>query len=107
MRVFLFLALLSSSAFADVYRCTVAGKTVYQDSPCPNARLVANSNALSPSRADYQTALDRVAKERDFVARQAQARSVQGSIVTLTQQVIPGPLPGSSGRVDRYNFPRR
>jgi len=44
------LAFLASPALADVYKCGSGNKTIYQDSPCPNAKLIGNANSLPLSQ---------------------------------------------------------
>jgi len=56
MKAIIFLALVASPALADVYRSTSAGKTVYQDTPCVNAKVVENINGLPPSRTEQMKA---------------------------------------------------
>lgn len=106
------LACAVSPAVADVYRCTSGKKTIYQDVPCANAKVIDNINGLPPSPAEQMNAFDRAAKDQAQVTRLRHEREVEEQmasrrqVVTVDPTIAPAP-PSSppantSGRPDRY-----
>lgn len=93
-----------SPALADVYRCTSGGKTIYQDTPCTNAKVVENINGLPPSRAEQMNAVQRAHRDRNLAAQLSQSReSNERSVVTVTQtRVAPRSVSARSNGPDRY-----
>jgi hypothetical protein len=104
MKAIIFLALMASPALADVYRCTSGGRTVYQDMPCANARVVGNINGLPPSQAEQTKTIQRADRDRNLAAELVRNReSHERSAVTMTQtRVAPKPASTKSNRPDRY-----
>lgn len=104
MKAIIVLALVASPALADVYRCTSGGKTVYQDTPCANAKVVENINGLPPSRADQLNAVQRAHRDRNLAAQFSRNReSNERSVVTITQTVAaPRPTSPRPNGPDRY-----
>lgn len=105
------LALAASPAVADVYRCTSGNKTVYQDTPCPNAKLVENPNGLAPTRAEQMRASERAAHDQATLTRLHQQREIDERMASRRQaDTVAPPAPTSpsyrpantSGRPDRY-----
>ncbi|MGE4340386.1 MAG: DUF4124 domain-containing protein [Pigmentiphaga sp.] len=94
MRVLLVLSLFSPLASADVYRCTINGKTVYQDKPCDNAQLVDNYNALPPDPIEHQRAKQRAAKDRSDLAKKEFKRQMDeaSSSITIQRRATSGGL---------------
>ena len=111
MKATIVLALVASPpALADVYRCTSGGKTVYQDVPCVNAKVVDNINGLPPSRAEQTKALQRAHTDRNLAAQLSRNRgSNERSVVTVTQTAFdPRPaLPKPNGPDRYYDRPDR
>lgn len=64
MRWILVIAVASSPAYADMYKCQAGGKTVYQDTRCPNAKVVNNVNGKAPPLEDQINAMYRAASDR-------------------------------------------
>jgi hypothetical protein len=110
MKTIIVLALVASPALADVYRCTSGGKTVYQDTPCANAKVVDNINGLPPFHGEQTKALQRAHRDRDLAAQLSQNRkSNERSVVTVTQTAFdPRPaLPKPNGPDRYYDRPDR
>lgn len=104
MKAIIVLALVASPTLADVYKCTSGGKTVYQDVPCANAKVVENINGLPPSRAERTKALQRAHTDRNLAAQLSRNReSNERSVVTVTQTVVaPSPASPRPNGPDRY-----
>lgn len=105
MKHILLLALVVSPAFADVYKCKSGSKTIYQDSPCPNAKVIDNVNALAPAREEQIKAMQRTIRERDLVERlnKNNTREAKESTVTFTEETLsPRPATPKTNRPDRY-----
>jgi hypothetical protein len=111
MKLLLILALVTTPAFADVYKCKVGSKTVYQDLPCANAKIIDNVNALPPTAEAQSQAQARAASERAFVDQRTQARAIEeaqtagSNRVTTMPSYAPSPSVrprNTSGRPDRY-----
>ncbi|MDO9008526.1 MAG: hypothetical protein Q7U80_09915, partial [Thiobacillus sp.] len=62
--VIVVLACVVSPVLADVYRCNSGSKTIYQDEPCTNAKVIANINGQEPSRHEQMMAMDRATREQ-------------------------------------------
>ena len=107
MKRILVLVLLATPAFADdIYRCTAGKKTIYQDKPCANARVIENVNALPPTPEEQAKALERARRDQQRVMQQREAdarRGGQSSTLTLRQQSEAAtPANQATGRPDRY-----
>jgi hypothetical protein len=111
MKPFLVLALIATPAFADVYKCNIDGKTVYQDVACANARRIDNLNGLPPTPEAMSQAQARAARESAFVDQQKQARATDEARDARSNRAHPAPKSPSpssarpqntSGRPDRY-----
>jgi hypothetical protein len=104
MKVMIVLALVTSPALADVYRCTSGGKTVYQDAPCVSAKVVENINGLPPSHAEQMNAVQRAHRDRNLAAQLSQNReSNERSVVTVSQTAVAlRPASLRSDGPDRY-----
>jgi len=105
------LALIATPAFADVYKCKAGSKTVYQDFPCANAKVIDNVNALPPTPEAQSQAQALATREQAFVDQRAQARALEEAQtsrpnrVTTTPAYTPSPYVrprNTSGRPDRY-----
>ncbi len=108
--VIVMLACVASPAFADAYRCNAGGKTIYQDTPCPNAKVIDNYNSLAPSSLAQMKAMERATKERALAERLSATRATESTSVTSTQTTArPNPAPKTNrpdkyyDRPDRYN----
>jgi hypothetical protein len=96
------LACVASPALADAYRCNAGGKTIYQDTPCPNAKLIDNGNSPAPSRLEQTKAMERAAKERTLAERLSATRAAETPSITSAQTTVrPNPAP-QTNRPDRY-----
>jgi len=110
MKLLAVLAFLATPALADVYRCDAGRKTVYQDQPCPNAKVIDNINALPPPRQEQVRAMDRASRERAYVDQRARAREAEEERSKAARQTIDAKPAKSradradkhSGRSDRY-----
>lgn len=101
--VIVMLACVVSPALADVYRCNVGGRTIYQDKPCPNARVIGNINGLAPARHEQLKAMERVAREQALVKRLNDVRAAENPSVTLIQKTVsPSVVAPRTNRPDRY-----
>ncbi len=100
--VIVMLACVTSPAFADAYRCNAGGKTIYQDTPCPNAKVIDNYNSQAPSSLEQMKAMERATKEQALAERLSETRAAESSSVTSTQTTVrPNPAP-KTNRPDRY-----
>lgn len=88
MKLLLVLALVVTPALADVYRCTVGQKTIYQDQPCPNAKVIDNINALPASRQEQIKAMERIARERSIVEQRVKAREAEAAKSAQSRQTV-------------------
>ena len=61
---FLLLALQTSVAIADAYRCTESGRVVISNSPCAASRVARDDN---PSAAAYNQAQNDLARQRAYL----------------------------------------
>lgn len=107
MKHILVLAFVVSPAFADVYKCNTGNKTIYQDSPCPNAKVIDNFNGQAPSRQEQINAMERAAKERAHLdqlskAREAEAQAQSRRVTTPQTTVSPSPVARKPNGHDRY-----
>lgn len=104
MKAIIFLALVASPALADVYRCASGGKTVYQDTPCSNAKIVENINGLPPSRAEQLKAVQRAHRDRSLAAQLSQIREAneRGVVTVMQTAVAPRRASPSPNGPDRY-----
>jgi len=97
-----------SQAWADVYRCTSGGRTIYQDAPCANATLIENINGLPPSRSEQMKAIERANRERHLIAEVSRDRETNERNVTITQTALRSrPAPRPSGPDRYYDRPDR
>lgn len=98
------LALLASPALADVYKCSSGNKTIYQDSPCPNAKLIGNANSLPLSQQQQIQAKERVEKERALLDKFSKAHEADTPNTDAQSTGTGGPRPVSSksSGSDRY-----
>lgn len=97
---------MASPAFANVYKCNSGGKTVYQDEPCANAKVVDNINALPPSRSEQIKAVQRAQNERNLAEQLGRNREArEPSVISVTQTAVsPGSaLPSRPNGPDRYH----
>lgn len=104
--VFVVLACVASPALADVYRCHSGSKTIYQDVPCPNAKVIDNINGQAPSHQEQMKAVERATREQALAtqfskAREAESRSATTTTLTL-ESVPPSPAVPRPNRPDRY-----
>jgi hypothetical protein len=83
--VIVMLACVASPALADVYRCNSGSKTIYQDVPCSNGKVIDNINGQPPSRAEQIKAVERANRDRSFTAQLRQERETKDRGVTVTQ----------------------
>lgn len=88
MKLVLALALVVTPAFADVYRCAVGQRTIYQDQPCPNAKVIDNINALPASPQEQIKAMERIARERAIVEQRVRAREAEAAKSAQSRQAI-------------------
>ncbi|MHB1084200.1 MAG: DUF4124 domain-containing protein [Thiobacillus sp.] len=109
--VFVMLACVVSPALADVYRCNSGGKTIYQDAPCPNAKVIDNINSRAPSPHEQMRAMERLKKDQALAAefdktRKAEAREAENgraTTSTTTQVTVStSPVAPKTNRPDRY-----
>ncbi len=91
-----------SPALADVYRCTSGGKTIYQDVPCANARLIENINGLPPSRSEQMKAVERANREHHLIAELSRGRETSERSVTVAQTVVRSRPAARPSGPDRY-----
>lgn len=97
-----------SPALADVYRCNSGGKTVYQDAPCPNAKVIDNINGQAPSPHEQMRAMERLKKDQVQAAafdkiRETEAREIENRRASTPQATIsPSPVAPKTNRPDRY-----
>lgn len=105
------LAFLASPALADVYRCKAGNKTIYQDVPCPNAKVVDNINGQAPSRHEQLMAIERTSREQALATRLREYREAEDRRDTVTtttinkttqQTVNPSSIAPKPNRPDRY-----
>lgn len=105
------LVFLASPALADVYRCEVGNKTIYQDVPCPNAKVIDNINGQAPSRHEQLRAIERTSREHALATRLREHREVEERSATITttttnkttqQTVNPSSIAPKPNRPDRY-----
>lgn len=78
----LVLGLISTQAQAEIYRCTVEGRTIYQAQPCKDGHVVSTTQkgktkpTVSPKPADMsspaaiRSELDKAIQRRDALARE-------------------------------------
>jgi hypothetical protein len=108
MRTFVFvvLACVASPTLADVYRCNSGGKTIYQDLPCPNAKVIDNINGQAPSHQEQLKAMERATREQALATQFRKAREAESSSATTTtltlESVRPSPASPRPIRPDRY-----
>jgi hypothetical protein len=103
MKLFLVLAVVVSPAFADVYKCHSGGKTIYQDAPCPDARVMNRIDSQAPSPQEQAQATEQAARERALLARFAETREAENRTEAVTPKTArPGPVAARSKRPDTY-----
>ena len=107
--VFVVLACVASPTLADVYRCNSGGKTIYQDFPCPNAKVIDNINGQAPSRHEQMRAMERTVRVQALATqlrndREAEERKTTRATTTTTTQptVSPGSVARKPNGPDRY-----
>lgn len=101
--VIVMLSCVVSPALADVYRCNSGGKTIYQDAPCPNAKVIDKSNSQAPSPNEQMKAMERATKEQALVKQLNEVRAAESPSVTSTQTTVsPNPMAPKTNRADRY-----
>lgn len=102
---------LALPAVADVYRCASGHKTIYQDTPCANAKVIDNINGLPPTPTERMKAFDRAAKDRALAARLRHEREVEERMASRPEAVQVSPIApvspsyrpaNTSGRPDKY-----
>lgn len=103
------LASVVSPALADVYRCDRGGKTIYQDMPCPDAKLIDNINGQAPSRHEQLRSMERTARYQAIATRLRENREAeeQKATRTTTTNTIrttadPAPVARKANGPDRY-----
>ena len=119
MKAIIVLAFMVSPAFADVYKCNSDGKTIYQDGPCPDARVMNRIDSQAPSHQQQTQAMEQAARERALLTRFAETREAENRTGAVTPKTArPGPVAprskskqpdtyydrpdGYYGRPDRY-----
>jgi len=112
MKLLAVLAFLATPALADVYRCDAGRKTVYQDQPCPNAKVIDNINALPPPRQEQVRAMDRASRERAYVDQRARAREAEEERSRAARRTVDAKPAASradkhSGRFGHHDRPDR
>jgi len=107
--VIVLLVCVVSPALADVYRCDSGSKTIYQDVPCPNAKVIDNINGQAPSRHEQLRAMERTTRHQALATRlregrEAEERRTTRTTTTTTIQttVIPGAVARKPNGPDRY-----
>ena len=107
--VIVMLACVVPPALADVYRCSSGNKTIYQDVPCPNAKVIDNINGQAPSRHEQMRAMERTARVQALATqlrndREAEERRTTRTTTTTTTQttVSPGSVARKPNGPDRY-----
>jgi hypothetical protein len=107
--LFFLLATVSLPVWAGMYKCQAGGKTIYQDMPCPNAKVVNNSNGQTPTQDDQMRAMERAAKERSSATqlendRKAEQLRTTNPATTTTIQVPsrPSTVESKPKKPDRY-----
>ena len=110
--VIVMLACVVPPALADVYRCSSGNKTIYQDVPCPNAKVIDNINGQAPSRQEQMRAMERTARVQALATqlrndREAEerrtARATTTTTTTTTQTTVsPGSVARKPNGPDRY-----
>jgi hypothetical protein len=101
--IILILAFAVSPAIADVYRCNSGGKTIYQDAPCPYAKVIDNINGQSPSRREQIKAMERATRAKALVERLSEVRAAESpSVTTIQTTVSQSPVARTTNRPDRY-----
>lgn len=107
--VIVLLACVVSPALADVYRCDSGSKTIYQDVPCPNAKLIDNINGQAPSRHEQIRAMERTTRVQALATqlrndREAEERRTTRTTTTTTTQttVSLGSVARQPNGPDRY-----
>lgn len=110
--------MLSGPAAADMFRCKVGAKTVYQDTPCSGGRLVDHPNGHAVDPAEKRRADERLAAGMADTERRRQA-AAQAERTQSPRQIVvpttPPPVIQRSGkgpdryydRPDRYTTRRR
>lgn len=101
--VIISLAFLASPALADVYRCKAGNKTIYQDVPCPNAKVIDNINGQAPTRYEQVKAIERAARDQALAEKLSKVREAEKREVTTTlTSTGPAPTGPKTNRPDRY-----
>lgn len=104
-RWILVIAVASSPAYADMYKCQAGGKTVYQDTPCPNAKVVNNVNGKAPPLEDQINAMYRAASDRAKAAPDTRQSNSQRQKIERPGTITAAPegaVAGKSNSPDRY-----
>lgn len=107
--VIVLLACVVSPALADMYRCNTGGKTIYQDVPCPGAKVIDNTNGQAPSRYEQMRAMERTSREKALATRLNNNRGAEDrrttrttTTSTLQTTVSSSPEEGKPNGPDRY-----
>jgi hypothetical protein len=101
--VIVMLACVVSPALADVYRCNTGGKTIYQDEPCPNAKVIDNVNGQAPSHQEQLNAMQRATREQALAAQLSKNREAENRGATTTQVTVStSPVAPKTNRPDKY-----
>jgi hypothetical protein len=101
--VIVMLACVVSPALADVYRCNTGGKTIYQDEPCPNAKVIDNVNGQAPSHQEQLNAMQRATREQALAAQLSKNREAENRRATTTQVTVSAsPVAPKTNRPDKY-----
>lgn len=77
MRWLFLFALVASPAYAEMYKCTVGKKIVYQDVACPNAKVINNINGIAPPLEDRLNALRRAESDRAIATQDIRKTSIK------------------------------
>lgn len=103
MKSIIVLAFMASPAFADVYKCHSGSRTIYQDAPCPDARVMDRIDSQASSHQEQLQAMEQAAKERTLLTQLAETREAKNHTVTVTPKTAkPGPVAPRSNRPDKY-----
>jgi hypothetical protein len=78
------LALMVSPAWADMYKCGSGNRTVYQDVPCPDVRVMNRLDSEAPSPREQDQAIDRAARERALLTELTDAREARDRMAVDT-----------------------
>jgi hypothetical protein len=106
--VIVILACVASPALADVYRCHSGGKMIYQDFPCPDAKVIDNINGQAPPYQEQLKAVERATREQALATQFSKAREAESrSTTTTTTTTLTLESVGKSPAAPRPNGPDR